>query len=178
MPKIITISGKARNGKDTFANMLSNYFSISDKKAYIYHYADPLKMCATNYYNWNGEKDEKGRSLLQWLGTEKVRANNPDAWIQIAREIICGTLFDADYVIIPDARFPNEIEFWGDDLLTSIHVRRGAYLSTLTEEQQMHESETALDDYCFEFEVEAENLVQLAEAATVVGAAILDKENN
>jgi hypothetical protein len=156
--------------------MLSNYFKMYDKKTAIYHYADPLKMCAKNYYDWNGEKDDKGRTLLQWLGTEKVRANDNNAWVKIADSIINGVLFDADYVIIPDSRFPNEIEYWGDSLLTTIHVRRGAYLSTLTEEQQMHESETALDGYGFEFEVEAENLIQLAEAATVVGSAIMEKE--
>ena len=52
-----------------------------------------------------------------------------------------------DYILIPDCRFPNEIfnikGVWGN----TVHLRvfRTGFITPLTEEQQMHPSETALD---------------------------------
>ena len=169
---IITISGKARHGKDTLAGMIKNNLDRMGYNTCIYHYADPLKMCATNYFNWNGEKDEAGRSLLQHIGTELVRSNNEDAWIEIAKTIIKNVLFQCDFIIIPDARFPNEIEAWEN--VTSIHVERTDFESELTEEQKKHPSETALNDYFFDYVVEADSLEQLSESAKVMTINIVE----
>ena len=54
-----------------------------------------------------------------------------------------------DYVLIPDTRFPNEIDYLknaGFDVLY-IRVIRENFESPLTEEQKKHPSEIALDDY-------------------------------
>lgn len=53
-----------------------------------------------------------------------------------------------DYVLIPDCRFPNEVEVMkslGPDVY-HLRVFRQNFESPLTPEQQMHPSETALDD--------------------------------
>ena len=53
-----------------------------------------------------------------------------------------------DYVLIPDSRFPNEVDYLryiGFDV-THIRVIRENFVSPLTEEQQKHPSETALDN--------------------------------
>ena len=52
-----------------------------------------------------------------------------------------------DDVIIPDTRFPNEVERISEKF-DSIHIRvvRENFVSPLTPEQQMHPSETALDN--------------------------------
>ncbi len=39
-------------------------------KVLIAHYADLVKYVAKTFFEWNGEKDEYGRSLLQHIGTE------------------------------------------------------------------------------------------------------------
>ena len=60
--KIILIGNKARMGKDTFATMLKEELN---ERAIIVHFADVLKFICKSYYNWNGEKDTFGRTLLQ-----------------------------------------------------------------------------------------------------------------
>jgi hypothetical protein len=53
-----------------------------------------------------------------------------------------------DYVIIPDCRFPNEVSTMVDNGFDTVHIRvvRDGFKTPLTEEQQKHPSETALDD--------------------------------
>ena len=52
-----------------------------------------------------------------------------------------------DYIIVPDTRFPNELEKLKANDANIFHVRviREGFKSPLTEEQQQHPSETALD---------------------------------
>ena len=53
-----------------------------------------------------------------------------------------------DYVLIPDCRFPNEIDYLKEAGLDTVNLRvvRKNFKSPLTPEQQAHPSETALDD--------------------------------
>lgn len=116
-------------------------------KVLIIHYADLLKYIAGTYFKWNGIKDEAGRAILQWIGTDVVRSRNPDYWADFVVDFL--KLFDDewDYAIIPDCRFPNEIDKPKECFdVTHIRVRRGAFKSPLTEEQQNHPSETSLDN--------------------------------
>lgn len=154
MPKIITVSGKAQNGKDTFANFAKEFYEEKNKKCLIFHYADFLKFICEKYYNWDGKKDEKGRALLQKIGTEVFRKNDPNCWINMAKSFVSGLGETVDYIIIPDARFPNEITFWQffitEKNLLTVRVERPNYDNGLTEEQKNHQSETALDNWDFD----------------------------
>ena len=66
-------------------------------------------------FGWNGIKDEKGRQLLQWLGTDVSRKTYPDTWVDMVAALLKGIKTLYDYVIIPDVRFPNEIDKMYDD---------------------------------------------------------------
>ena len=56
--------------------------------------------------------------------------------------------------IIPDTRFPNEIEKMRDCFDCScVHVSRPGFENSLTEEQRNHPSETALNGYLFDHEL-------------------------
>ena len=81
-------------------------------------------------------------------------------------------LYDADFVIIPDCRFPNEIECWNGEAI-SIHVERIRFESELTDEQKKHASETALDDYFFNYKIKAATLEDLENSIDVVMSDIL-----
>lgn len=59
---VILISGKARSGKDSFANALSEILQSKNKKVLITHYADLLKYVCRQFFNWNGEKDEQRKN--------------------------------------------------------------------------------------------------------------------
>lgn len=166
MKKMILVSGKAENGKTTTAELLKKRLEFLGYKVVITRYAYYLKDLATRYCGWNGTKDEAGRELLQQLGTDIIRQklNKPNFHVgRICEDVeICQNY--VDYVIIDDARFPNEIYYpkamFGDKVI-SVRVNRKNYKSSLTSEQQKHLSEIALDDFNFDFKIEAEDINNL-----------------
>ena len=147
--KIIAVSGKAQHGKDSTCGFMQDFLELEGKKVLIAHYGDLVKYICKTFFDWNGEKDEAGRTLLQRVGTDVIRAQEPDYWVGFIETILRMFLNEWDYVLIPDCRFPNEIEYLknrGFDV-THIRVVRENFESPLTEEQQKHPSETALDEY-------------------------------
>lgn len=163
--QIITISGKARHGKDSAALYVEDFLMVRGNSCIIIHYADFLKYILKQYFQWDGKKDEQGRALLQNVGTNIVRKRNPNFWIEIVDSMINAIFYNYDYIIIPDTRFPNEIDYWKDKnkLLTCIRVYRPEVdiEDQLTEKAKLHESETALDNYIFDYVIEANNLDEL-----------------
>ncbi len=146
--RVVCISGKAMAGKDTFASMLKSELECSGQKVIITHFGDLLKYICSAFFEWNGEKDEHGRTLLQHIGTDIVRARQPDYWVNFMVGIL--KLFDNewDYVLISDCRFPNEIDMLkaaGHDV-THVRIERDNFTSPLTKGQRNHSSETALDN--------------------------------
>jgi hypothetical protein len=145
--KIIAISGKAQHGKDTIAGMLKRRLEADGYRVLIVHYADLLKHICRTFFNWNGKKDDEGRHILQYVGTDVIRQKRPDFWVSFVIDVL--TLFpdDWDYVLIPDCRFPNEIECLQEAGFDVVHLRivRTGFKSPLSVEQQVHPSETALD---------------------------------
>lgn len=154
-PCIIVISGKAGAGKDTLGKMIAEDLEEKDKCVLVTHYADLLKYLCTSLFHWDGKKDEKGRSLLQYVGTDVIRKKEPDFWVNFIANVLSLFPNEWDYVIIPDCRFPNEIDVLKSAGYKVVHIRvtRNNYM-TLTASQQCHPSETALDgvtpDYIIE----------------------------
>lgn len=145
--RVILISGKAQHGKDTTAKIIKEELIKDNHKVLITHYGDLLKYICTNYFEWDGQKDEAGRQLLQYVGTDIIRKQNPTMWVDFVGTMLQYFHENWDYVIIPDCRFPNEIDRIKDFGLDSIHLRvvRPDFESPLTLDQQKHVSETALD---------------------------------
>ena len=173
-PTIITVSGKARHGKDTFSNLLKDKLTQKGKRVLRIAYAEYMKYIATQYLGWDGRKNEAGRTLLQQLGTEKVRSKQPDFWVDNVIRLVNVLRSDFDYVIVSDCRYPNEIERWKDEgyEVIPVHVDRPGFESELTEEQKNHISETALDGHEFDFMCTAEDKEQLNSNADFVSALI------
>lgn len=150
--KVICISGKAQHGKDTTATILREELETLGYSVIVTHYADLLKHICRMFFGWNGKKDEAGRQILQYVGTDVVRKQRPDFWVDFIISVL--ELFNSewDYVLIPDCRFPNEIDAMQNAGFntTSLRITRLNFESPLTEAQQQHPSETALDDYGFD----------------------------
>ena len=146
--KLIAISGKAQHGKDTFAEALREELVSRGHRVLVTHYADLLKYICKTFFNWDGNKDEKGRQILQYVGTDVVRKQCPDYWVTFVISIIQMFSENWDYVLIPDTRFPNEIDMLKQyfDNVEHIRVMRPGFESTLTAEQKNHPSEIALDN--------------------------------
>jgi hypothetical protein len=105
-----------------------------------YSMADPLKKAAAiifdlDYYILKGDTTKRrilresittknyniagvltGRTCLEYLGTEVFRAYDSDFWIKLASATISGSLAKGQNIVIPDIRFPNEL-----NMLTSLN---------------------------------------------------------
>ena len=152
-PTVILLSAKSGHGKDFIANIMKEKLEQKGNKVLVTHYADLLKYILKTFFDWDGQKDEHGRHLLQYVGTDVIRRQNPNYWVDFVKDIIIMFSNNWDYILIPDARFPNEITrmFCSNFRTISIRITRLNYISKLTDEQQQHESETALDSYSFDY---------------------------
>lgn len=152
MTRFICVSGEAQHGKDTTAEVIRKELVSTGDKAIVVHYADLLKFICKTYFGWNGEKDESGRTLLQYVGTDVVRKQRPDYWVDFVVDVV--KLFPEEWntVIIPDCRFPNELEALktAGYPVTHIRVVRPDFDNGLTDEQKNHPSETALKNYPYD----------------------------
>jgi hypothetical protein len=144
---IIGLSGKAQSGKDTVGAALVN------KHAFVrVASADALKRIAMRTFNWDGEKDVRGRKFLQDLATA-VRGYDPDFWINITIQEINRQQVNlalknsstAAYLqgnfVITDVRYKNEADLLKKAGAILIRIEREGI------ELFNHESETQLDNY-------------------------------
>ena len=147
MKYLILLSGKAQAGKDTFAD------SIQCLGFHKYSFAKALKDEAIAG-GWNGQKDFRGRILLQQLGTV-WRNYEPEHWIRRLQESIRH-----DMVAITDCRYLNEISLmqrWGYQNgynVTTVRIERAGHDNGLSEDAKAHDSECELDDEGFDRVVE------------------------
>ena len=177
---IIMISGKSGSGKDTFANILKEKLSEKQQKVIIIHFADLVKFYAKKYYEWDGNKDEVGRSLLQQIGTTIMRNYNNRYWGDIVGQFLAAiTPYNTfDVCLIPDWRFISEFEAICDynDNVTTVRINRkdengNHYINpVMTHEQYWHQSEIELDDFNFEWVIEntSKDLDNLCYAAEIL----------
>ena len=179
-PLIIPIIGKAQNGKDTFARYLKEELEKDGKEVLTIKYGDYLKFICKEYFEWNGEKDEKGRNLLQYIGTDLCRSNNENVWVAVVCELVKGFGNRFNYVLIPDTRFENEVYYWDKNEFSTFPVKvvrknedGSEFHNGLTSEQKRHPSETSLDNFKPFYIIEACSLEQLKESAEVIASEII-----
>lgn len=181
-PKIILISGKKQSGKNLTASFIEE-LSENPNNIEVFAFADTLKNMASNFfYHVMGneyyvehkeyEKDsfknkvipfkynEKRctyRKFLQYFGTDFMRELFSDnLWVDNVIDCIKhNSHYTADSMfIVTDARFPNEIERIEEKLgnkcdIISLRVER----PSLPVNSNAHISETALDDYFFDYTI-------------------------
>lgn len=168
--KVIMISGKAGSGKDTIANFFKDELIASNKRVLVMHFADLVKYYATQYFNWDGEKNEAGRNLLQEIGTTVMRGRYPEYWAEIIGKFIDAYTIPEhsffDYILIPDWRFINEYEVVYDYAAIqnneTITIRIERYDDAglkwknpnMTSDQLNHISECELDNFAFNWIIE------------------------
>lgn len=186
--KVILISGKAGSGKDTFSTMLKLKLERQNYKVLTLHFADLVKTYAYMYFNWNGEKNEAGRSLLQNIGNNTFRQFDANYWARITAECaaVMGKYFNYDFILIPDTRYPNEIQVvkqYNPEVYCYRINRFDEYgrrwiNPNLTYEQRHNESEIALDDYqYFDAEIYNSNLETLNKLAIGLVKTLTENKN-
>lgn len=159
MKKIILISGKASHGKNQLADYIKENLESTGERVAITAFARHIKSLLKDYMNWGGEKTDYWRSVLQKLGTDRIRNEMNDVNFHVSR--LCTDVSvledEFDYFIVPDTRFVNECTLtksnFGLGKVIDIRIVRTDYSSPLTLEQQQHKSETALDNYNFSYTI-------------------------
>ena len=172
--KIIMISGKSGSGKDQLSEYVRQLLEQQERRVLTIHFGDPVKFFLTKYYNWDGQKDEHGRTMLQKLGTDVMRNKFPTYWAESIAKFIAATQEDWDYVLIPDWRFINEmttVKHYNNNVVT-VRINRlnenGSFVTNpaFTQEQLNHISECELDDFYCDWLVDnSGNLSDLAARA-------------
>ncbi len=134
----ISLSGYAGSGKDAVADVLCSEFGFVRCS-----FAGPLKRIAREQFGWDGEKDDRGRRLLQVLGTEAGREYDPDIWVKhLLKEVAPSGC------VVTDCRFPNELDALRGAGFTCLRVWRSGVGPA-----NAHPSETALDSHAGGFDL-------------------------
>lgn len=162
-PKIFLIAGKGRHGKDTTADFIRSYYEKKGLKTINLTNSYYLKDYAKRISDWNGEEETKPRTLLQELGTELIR-NQIDEFFFIKRVLEDLAVFSYfyDIITISDVRMPYELELPKKNFsnVYTFHVVRPNVME-LTETEQHHRTETALDDYHnYDFELQNDGTLE------------------
>lgn len=112
---IFLLSGKIASGKSTVAEALAEVLEekYSHLLTLVMSFGFYVKDVAYSCFGWDGEKDEKGRRLLQVIGTETGRDYYNDIWVEKAYEDM-QQMFPPNFVIFDDWRFENEYTYWKD----------------------------------------------------------------
>lgn len=149
--KVCCISAKARHGKDTAAEILKDHLERRGQRVLIIHFADLLKYICKQFFGWDGVKDESGRTLLQYIGTDVVGAKNPAYWAEFVVSFLKMFESEWDYVLIPDCRYPIEVATVERAFDTTVlRVERPNFDNGLTITQKNHPSEVDMDNYRFD----------------------------
>lgn len=160
--KVILICGKARSGKNQLAEYLKHYLDRDDEgnfleRSLIRGNAQSVKDRAIKYYNWNGEKDQKGRQLLIDI-TEKGYAQDKFYWEkETFTEAIIHKEFtnaNCEYLIIPDWRYAQTKDYFEKvaDKVIAIRVTRPNL------EKGTHDDHSSENDFLnFNIDMEAPN---------------------
>ena len=145
--KVIMISGKAESGKNFVADVMRRKLEDDGNKVLAVAFGDYVKFLCSTYFGWDGKKDDKGRCLLQHIGTGVFRQYDEDFFANRVVDLIKAT-GGWDYVIIPDLRFENELHIIHSNFdAVAIRVERSGFENSLTTTQKLNQSETELDNH-------------------------------
>ena len=130
--KHIGLIGLAGSGKDTAAQAL---YEVGYTRA---AFADRLKEMARNF-GWRGEKDARGRALLQELGMA-ARRFDEDFWIRYVDKWIAYRRM----VVYTDVRFQNEADYVRSNGGIIVRIVRPGQIAE-NHESELKQSEIAAD---------------------------------
>ena len=167
MSLLVGLSGYARSGKDSAATVLTDgswvRASFADKLREFLLALDPLVPTDPNVtgsherlsslvaaYGWETCKDNLGevRSLLQRCGTEAGRkVLGEDVWVNA----VLSSMTSLTPIVVTDVRFPNEANAIVKRGGMVLRINRPGIGPKANADGEVHASETALDDWRFDY---------------------------
>jgi hypothetical protein len=149
-------SGKAGVGKSYCSDLLFTLLRSKGLAVYRLSFARGVKSTAS-FMGWDGNKDKRGRRLLQKIG-QIGREYDADMWVRSGmREVEESVGYPYDAIIIDDWRFGNEFNFIvnNEPLYKVVDIRVSALnRECLRGTPEYNEiSETELDDFAFRYTI-------------------------
>lgn len=162
--QILGVSAKKQCGKSTFIDFVTKHahcsviqvrFANKLKRIVLDCFADPQWCLTIDDLDLEENKNRVCpcgltiRQLLQKVGTDWFRNTDSDVWIRAMGNELADSILregldpDDTLVVVPDVRFPNELEAL--QRMEGMVVRLLRRPENITELDE-HESETALDD--------------------------------
>lgn len=181
-PLIILIAGKARSGKSTVARHLNEEYIMQNKRVVISPYTKYLKLYIEEITKEKIDDNNKPRDLLQQISSKVIKGELKKENFFLQRQIEDIEIYSyfMDVILIPDVRFPKEIEEIKNKFsnVISIGIIRKDLKSDLTDEQQQDITETALDSYHnYDFEIENNEQLDLKEIVKRLVKQIDERRN-
>lgn len=192
---LIGLGHKARQGKDYVSNYMKEALP---SLVSLYSFARELKLYCKEHHEelltqWQLANQTKQipackedpiygyTRILQWYGTDVARKANPNRWVEAVAERIKTD--GPEIGIITDVRFPNEAAYIKENSGYTVDVVRRLADGTQfldPNRDPNHASETALDDYNFDFIISVRDgdLASLKSKAIGVLTAIMQQESD
>lgn len=170
---IILISGFKRSGKDFTAQLLKDKLIAKNKTVEVLSFAYPMKriICDTlsismeqldeiknSAYTLTYSDDEEshymtnGRKLLQHFGSDAMKPwFGEDVWGMLAEKAISKDI-DAEFVLIPDFRFPIEYLYLKECdkyNIVTLRINDDNIVNT-----DVHSSETSMLEFSFDYTID------------------------
>ena len=165
MEKVILICGKAESGKKEFAKILEKELAKNEFTSFTFPVTYFFKELLKKQYGWDGKKDKAGRDLLQKIG-EEWNNKSPGFWATLSCELLTSLELDYDVFLVTGVRRKEEIKTFKKKFKTiAVNVVKHERKTTLTKEQEEHESENELQDYKFDYVIEHKTKQELNELA-------------
>ena len=148
---IFCVCGKAGSGKSLVGKYIQEEYIKKNKKVIISPYTKYLKKYIEEITGKKITEKNKPRTLLQKLSSKLIKEKLGYKNLFINRQIEDISIYKYffDVIIIPDVRFPNEIENLKDKFknVISICVKRKNYDNGLTKQEKNDITETSLNNY-------------------------------
>jgi len=173
---VILVSGKMKVGKTTFSKMLFRELERKNFTVTRDSFSRTLKDCAKEYFLWDGKKDERGRKLLQLIGTEVGRWYDNDLWVKhLVNKLNTERMFYPSFVIVDDWRFENEYQYLNDLNFEVFCVR---IMSETLGEDNDHKSEHSIpENFKFDYIIDnSKDFDHLEDQAKEFVKLILERE--
>lgn len=143
-PAIVLIAGKMRVGKTTTAKIINSILFGRGFTASVESIAKFVKDSALTCFDWDENKDDRGRRLLQDVG-RTGRAYDQDIWIRKLFDYLdLNYLLLPDFILIDDWRYTNELDWLKDRLYTVLTMM---IVSNVRGKDSDDESEHDLDKF-------------------------------
>ena len=175
---VVLISGKAGAGKTTVANNMLQGLP-KNKLATVLPFALGIKATAI-MIGWDGQKDDKGRKLLQAFGNAG-RDYDQDIWVKFAVSSLSQmSSVSFDFVFIDDWRFPNEYEWFAsrdkEYGVYTVRVHRDDQLVLNSDDVSENSLPDDFDYYDYNIVNKNMDLAELSAHARYTLQSIVDKE--